>query len=269
VVSSAGRPAPGVSVSWSAERGGGDSATTDAQGRCSFSLQPASVEVHLSSPGGGTMQAKLAVLPNETRTLTLELPSGRIDALVRDAATGQPAAGVPVMAVRVNADGERAVLDDWEDPNSVTTGADGTVALAHLEPGTWQVWAGGQGWIACEPVKLSLDSDAHSVSFDVHRAPVIRGRVLQPDGKPAAHTRLCLVQLVGAEPPDDEDGDATSDADGRFEFTDISEIGRYAVAVPRHYWFESLHPDDVLAQTTVELKDGQSVELTLTLTSLP
>jgi protocatechuate 3,4-dioxygenase beta subunit len=269
IVSSAGRPAPGVSVSWSAERGGGNSGTTDAQGRCSFSLQPTSIDVRLNSPGGGTLQAKLAVLPNETRTLTLELPSGRIDALVRDAATGQPAAGVPVMAVRLNDKGERAVLEDWEDPDGIPTGADGSVALEHLEPGTWQVWAGGKGWIACEPVKLSLDSDAHSVSFDVHRAPVIRGRVLQPDGKPAANTRLCLVQLSGTEPPDDEDGDAVTDNDGRFQFTEISEIGRYAVAVPRKYWFESLRPDDVLAQTVVELKDGQSVELTLTLTSLP
>lgn len=267
----AGQAVADVKVWANPSRGGGQTVKTDERGRATFKLTPSKVTVSLTTPGGGSAKGSIELLPGESRTLSIELGAGRIECVVKDSATGNPVASVPVAAVRLNEEGERATMDEWDDPlnSALATDAEGRIALEHLEPGTWEVWAGGKGWTRAKPVKVTLEAGgaAATAELEVRRPAIVRGRVMLPDGRPATRTRLMLIRQGGAQPERVDDSWTTTE--GRFEFSNFGEAGSYVVAVPKQYWSSTLRADEMLAQSGVEAIDGQAVEVTVTLPALP
>jgi hypothetical protein len=246
---------------------------TDDQGACSFALPACKLNISIDTPGGGVIWRQVELLAGESRRSVIELPLGAVSVYVQDATSSQPAEGVPIAAVLLGADGSRARLDVWEDPlarAAVETSADGRARIEYLEPGTWEIFAGGRGWLPTEPVRVQVDADVADAALDVLRSPVIRGRVLHANGQPAPlRTRVGFVRLHPPEPPAASEAVVYTDEEGEFRCDTLEAAGTWVVVVPRSSYFVSLQPDDVLAQATTQVAEGQSAEVFLTLAEMP
>jgi len=131
------------------------------------------------------------------------------------------------------------------------------------------VHAGGSGWVRATPARAQVEAGDVTMTLDVRRAPVIRGRVQHADGRPAARANVRFVRLQPPDPPAISDAWATTDASGEFHCEMLEQAGTWVVVVPLSYGFDSLQPHDVLAQATVQAQEGQTSEVLLILPKLP
>jgi len=197
---------------------------TDEDGRYrSVHLPPGLYHVLFEAPEGLSARAvgPLNLKAGEQFTeADVELtPGGLVQGMLTDAETGQPIVGARVFASgpsRPSTFGARAHTDD-----------SGSYTL-RLAPGDYQVHALVQGawlpWEELQPrrreVTLSEGQTLAGVDFALVKTPrpVVRGRVLDPDGEPAAGVRLGILGDLILEP---EAGllRYETDADGRFEVT--------------------------------------------------
>jgi protocatechuate 3,4-dioxygenase beta subunit len=127
------------------------------------------------------------------------------------------AGGAPVSSVSVSAEPE-----DRAAPVEVVvagTGQDGAFTLEGLSAGRFRLRVEGPGVLTAE-VRF-VEAPASGIRIAVSREVAVEGRVLAPDGRPAAGVEVRLAR--GAQPLE-----ATSDAAGRFHFAGLPE-GHYRV----------------------------------------
>jgi protocatechuate 3,4-dioxygenase beta subunit len=128
---------------------------------------------------------------------------------------GRPIAGLPLWAVTELTEEEGA------PPPSATTGPDGTFVIPHLPPGTLDLYACGPGYLQQMIAVRFLDEPVH---LTLEPAAMLRGQVLDPEGRPLAGARLTADQSgfvtlsCGALwTPCAPQSSASTDAEGRFE----------------------------------------------------
>jgi RNA polymerase sigma factor (sigma-70 family) len=113
--------------------------------------------------------------------------------------------------------------------------ADGAVVLGDLPAGRYWVQASSAGRAAANGEVVVLPA-AEGVSkvIELHLATAIgavRGRVVTSDGVPVRRAAVHAIALSGARLAPD-DGDLTTDDDGRFELTGVPPGELFVVAVP-------------------------------------
>ncbi len=219
-----GKPVAGMRVVFSSPMGHRYPTTvTDKDGRYrSVHLPPGLYHVLFEAPEGLSARAvgPLNLKAGEQFTeADVELtPGGLVQGMLTDAETGQPIVGAKVFASgpsRPSTFGARVRTDD-----------SGEYTL-RLAPGDYQVRARVQGaWLPWEEVQpsqrevtISEGQTLAGVDFTLVKTPrpVVRGRVLNPDGEPAAGVRLGILGDVTLEPADLLRYE--TDAEGRFQVT--------------------------------------------------
>ncbi|MCY3001853.1 MAG: carboxypeptidase-like regulatory domain-containing protein [Planctomycetota bacterium] len=171
-------------------------------------------------------RARVAGVKPGTRDLELVLAaplelSGRVlDTL------GAPVVGATVRAIEDSGGMMRSI--GGRRVNSKPTGDDGSFVVSDLSPGTWSLDARAEGFTRCAPVDVTLARDEvhEPLELKLERGGAILGRVLRPDGTPAAgasvRQRITMESLrsIGAE----ENGvprSATAGEDGNFRFGEL------------------------------------------------
>jgi hypothetical protein len=196
------------------------STRTDARGR--FRLDRTSRGKHrVRAEAAGLAGRTIAdVVPGAPLTIDLAR-GGRIEGVVRDGATGHPAAGIRVET----RDGD--AIGVVEDPDAgrieATTDAEGRFALTGLGPGRHALTARarGRGFASRSGVALGA-----SLEMTLEPASTLFGVVSGPDGKPVAGAIVTTLAMRSTQAPRPE----RSDAWGRYELNGLA-AGLYDVAV--------------------------------------
>lgn len=197
--------------------------STEADGAFSFSGLIERRYVVTASSAEGVAGPVVVPLKRKTDPVILHLVRpGSVTVSVVDAASRAPIAGATV---------------EVRSPNLVTgtTGPDGTVALAPIVHGHWDVvgvapdHARGHGAVV-------VSAQPAAITIALERGGSLRGRIVDDNGKPVAHARAWAVSSSdwtdGASP--ERDG-AESDGDGKFELAALGQ-GTYRVhARARHF----------------------------------
>jgi protocatechuate 3,4-dioxygenase beta subunit len=217
-----GKPAAGVLVTlWNDSGGGERTARTDDNGAYSFpDVRPGGYKVWIEERAGKVagvwseaVVLRVAAAPVRAEDVYAALPQS-ISGTVTDADTGKPVAGADINFS--TPDGNRA---------GVATGADGRYRL-FVTPRQVELCCYGtrERYAPAEPrprVAVAAGKHVAGVDFKVKSAPPFAGRVVLPDGKPAAGAEV-MVELRW--PPArgvmyDSSGRSlgyTTDGDGRF-----------------------------------------------------
>ncbi len=197
VVDPEGRPVPGAEVM--ATRSAGflglsvfrGQLTADEEGRFVLEGLDPTGEIYLLARAEGWIPGppvKVALPPEGE----VEVPVRRgrkLSGLVVDAASGEPVEGMEVdvavqRTVTVPGMGE---AQSWMPAGRTVTAADGSFRVDDLEPGTVEVRISGKGYRpASVQVTVPEEQDPEPVMVKVKAGETVRGRVLGPDGIPAA-----------------------------------------------------------------------------------
>ena len=180
----------------------------------------------------------------ERRDFTL--PAGhKISGTVSDAANGEPAAGVQVIAIQVDDEAAPVFLGSFDDGiPTATAGDDGAYSLSGLAPHRYRILAQpGSSLYApmrgkeAKQVTLTTAEDL-VVDLQVRLGGRIQGVVRAPDGAPIAEARcrVAPTDFMNSAMRGDfddmrwfTDDGQKSDADGRFDFTGLPLDKRYLV----------------------------------------
>jgi len=196
VVDASGRPVSGAAVGARVRSGHGfrqQFSRTDSEGRFQLDEELPAGELtlrasHEGSGGEGNAHAEVALGEGtgEDSSVRLVLPEGReLSGHVVDA-QGRPVSGVSVRAWRIvpGRDPERA---SWpgEDVDGVKTDAAGAFLLRHVQPGDFVVEAEDWEWRrALRKARVKARAGDRAVQLVMASHPVVRGRVVGPQGQP-------------------------------------------------------------------------------------
>jgi len=249
-----GQPVAGIAVAarplMAGPRSGWGEATSAQDGAYEFRLAPGTYNVMLDPPDGLTAAAheNVEVKPGDTiRGLELQLiEGGLVTGRVRDADTGDPIAGAAVAVY-----GPARPLSSGT-VQSADTDEQGRYEL-RVPPGSNRVYyqGGTPGYSVNEPrrrfIQVAEGDTIEGVDFELKRLPVLRGRVLGPDGQPVAGAKLWDLNWGGpARRTDDQ---------GRFEkFLAGGEAPRYVYIT---------NPDDSLGGFFWHKLEDQTTEFRL------
>lgn len=227
-------------AAFNAMRGANGDGTTDAQG--AFEVRglgkgPFLVRASLDKDGESWRARKSPVAP-DTRDLELELLAPlALDGRVVDDA-GTPVTKFSVRAAtRTNSFlrgmGAETAQDDFEDEQ-------GRFSLSGVAPGSWIVFASGEGYGHGDDLELELPTSGEVV-LRLPRASVVRGSVVSPEGQPVAgatvEPELGLEQLI--ERASGDSPSAVSGDDGSFELRGLTP-GTVSIAARREGYAKSL-----------------------------
>ncbi|MCU0864955.1 MAG: carboxypeptidase-like regulatory domain-containing protein [Planctomycetes bacterium] len=152
---------------------------------------PMQLEVWISDDYGRIDEQPLLLQPGRNERRVVMQPCGGIRGHVRDA-NGQPVAGVVVRSMAAEAEGTMRVTGGYQYPpgivgDSEATAADGAFCIRQLAPGPYLVGTvGDEERVAV--VQRVVVPTGRDVDLDLRLVPglAIAGRVLGPEGKPAA-----------------------------------------------------------------------------------
>jgi hypothetical protein len=228
VVDPQGRPVTGarVALQVTVDRSTtGREGVTDGGGRFSISTEAGgAATLHAHAPQVGS--ARWGPQPLETALTTavvLKLQAGASASGQVRLDDGRPVAGANVRAMQIA--GRTSELTQTE------TGPDGRYVLRGLEAGFVELEASAPdkpGTGATEPVELRIGAgEARTIDLILPTARPLRGRVLLPDGRPAAVARV-TASASGQSARPDAPG-ATTEEDGRFVLDDLEPAMSYDV----------------------------------------
>lgn len=163
--------------------------------------------------------------PGVARDLEITLTRGvTITGLVVDEA------GQPLEGIEVRADGGGMWFGG--SARSVETGADGTFELLAVGPGELVVETDAEGWVNAETEQFELaDGERRDgVRLELSRGLAIAGRVLLPNGSPAAEAEVTLGKAGGGGgwgnwggSRERRVGETQTDATGAFRISGLTE----------------------------------------------
>lgn len=236
VRSRTGKPIPGrMTVSGPAgftrevASGAGGGLIVDGLPRC------VPLDVTVSSPGLLPRRIRSILLPATGEESLGSIPVGEavsVEVVVRTSGESpmitDEEAPLPGATVEVREAGPDDGLEEGPRPvASATTGEDGRATLAGVPPGDWVlvVRARGRG---AEHLPLALVEGARRSPVEIVLGPGhgFEGRILAPDGSPAAGIGVLLVHPVSLCVA----ASGSADPRGRFRFEDLSEV-HYPLAV--------------------------------------
>jgi len=178
-------------------------------------------------------------------------PKFTVRGQVTDAATGNPIEGATVTFL---------VPPRTPTLRGAETDREGRFSLPNVPTGTYVLLAGARGYLDGRRSLTLGDQKEVTVDVALVKAPVLRGRVLKPDGQPAAQTEVTLVstvQVVGTSRGIRET--VTTDGEGLF---------RLPLPPGRHRGF-LIAPGSGWAELRLEVRPQQDPEeLALTLRPL-
>jgi len=130
--------------------------------------------------------------------------------------------GKGIRGVTVTASRESGGSGDPARSATAPTGADGSYRLDAVDVGTYRVMARGTGYRAADayPVVVSDDTPNPTADLTLERGWILKGRVVDPDGRP-----LNGAMIIIAAPGQAESGalSTNSDASGTFRITAPAE----------------------------------------------
>jgi Carboxypeptidase regulatory-like domain len=165
------------------------------------------------------MQSRLKLAAGERRTVELELQlGGRVSGVVLDQ-DGSPVAGAAVQPVRAG------IAEFLGGSGRARTEDDGSFEVFALRPGKVSIKATMDGYADSEPVQLEVAEAERvdGIELRLARGAHIAGRVLWPEGTPAAKARV-FVERSGGQAGFNftrAGRSATTDADGTFSITGL------------------------------------------------
>ena len=201
---------PGAAVS---------TAITGSDGTYRLTVAEGALTVAVASPDYAPQARTIEVGPAGAVADFSLVPGGVIEGVVRDERTRQPIAGARVGARR---DSPATVLAE-AGGHRVIAGLDGRFRIAGLRPGAWELAATAQARHskATTIIGLGVAEQITDVELLIGAGPVIRGRVVDDAGAPAANlTVRASTRGTG--------GEATGDAAGAFTLEGLAP-GEYAI----------------------------------------
>jgi protocatechuate 3,4-dioxygenase beta subunit/peroxiredoxin len=226
VVSAAGEPVAGCHVSFAAPpnqqpRQPGPwvmakDVATGQDGRFTVpTLFPAAYDLRVEPPASAQDKWAPSIVTNQTVAASetkdvgdiVLTAGGTLSGKVTDSKTGKPLAGA---RVTVSAAGARSMVAGWY----TKTDADGHYEF-HLPAGTYQAYASVPGYGSPQDFlqrpALTVETGGRTESnFELQPVFTVKGRLLLPDGSPAANCS------IGAPIPSNPYQSARSDGSGRF-----------------------------------------------------
>ncbi len=230
-----GEPVEGVVIYASSTEGGMTPhygrETTDEQGRFVFKNLPAGVSVRI----GGRKAEYNRVSTNvvipvgkkqvKTNLIFNPLPYGGDCIVTVVDEQGQPIAGA---ALRNDGNSTSLHRDATTDKNG-----QGRLANMYSSYRGHRVFVRAKGFITQElDVKPGTAKEPSEVRVTMQQGKTLRGRVVDPDGKPAANIRVYYNQ---GEHPWTLGGRVETDADGKFEIDGLPEQSTLTVYTPRQF----------------------------------
>jgi protocatechuate 3,4-dioxygenase beta subunit len=211
----------------------GRAQAVDAQGRVRFEhLLDGAYWVTVSSPHGAARRAG-------PWTVAAGEPPPEMDVRLEEGATirgrvvderREPVREASVTGYRSTYDGAGPSMLS-ATRTTVTTDGDGRFVIPHAAAGRWRLRAEGTSHAEADASAEVADRGESAVHIAVHRtwSGTLGGRILGPDGIPAAETRVSLQLL--ASPAGREVGveHVRTDGEGRFSVAVDEKIGRVKV----------------------------------------
>ena len=245
--------------------------TLDADGRALVQIVPADMGLAISLEHDGAAPARMTVAPllaGTTERVEVVLDAGGAVAGVVNDAEGTPIAGARVAAFTP---GKAFGFDDNEI-RSGETDADGRFRLVGLPEGSIIVRADARGWLESSrstEVQLAAGEEHTGLVIELDRGASVTGRVLGPDGAPAADVEVeALFDVAHMFGPSSLNatrgihGTATTSGDGSFT---VSGLGRgpFSIRASRESSGEGLPAETAQIDSIQPGAEG----LTLTLAS--
>ncbi|MBN1774623.1 MAG: carboxypeptidase regulatory-like domain-containing protein [Deltaproteobacteria bacterium] len=221
VVSQAGAPVPGASITFSPEQGAfGGRRSTVADDDGSYVLEDVAPGSYVVRVERTSLRAVVPDVPEHE--LNLEIPAGAIAGFVRDAATGVGIADARVRA-RTALAGGAAASPPGAGAGSAETGPDGSFEVTGLAAGSYELQVSHAEYSPGQ-VTVELPATGRLDGVEVRLEPGVRigGRVVNEADQPVAEAFVLLLDpQTGAMVPGDPRGRMTG-TDGSFELTGVA-----------------------------------------------
>lgn len=235
-------------------------ARSEADGRFSVQLKKPGPYLVSVQGGGGEARFTLVVPAAEEHTIDLVLPVGRIEGRVLGP-DGSPARGV---GLTVRPEGPSDLLSPFGSGSNATTDDEGRYRFERLEAGTYAIAvgsasfgreAGPHGRSVRGGLELEEGGVLTGVDFRLEEPGEIRGRVLDPAGRPAAGAAVFVRDAAGL--PLETLTSVVSGSDGSF---------RIRALAPGRYTLHARTADAVSAESAaVSVASDDAAELSLAL----
>lgn len=242
-------------------------AATDGSGQFAFADVPPGDWVVVAQPPGGLvpLAQSLELLPGDLRSVELAAQGRTLEAVVTDAASGAPLEGAELRFVLDLEPEAGEVLRLWPDALgaavslsesmwwSVTTGADGRIAVRWLPTGRYRLMTSRPGY---------LDDDrfvAIAPSLELRPEPIGLVRGASVSGEIAGGGLAPLQYAVSCGPPD-QPRRHWAEVDGARFSCDGLEPGDWVLAV-----YAQPDLERALGTRTVRLAAGQHLDVVLRL----
>lgn len=189
------------------------SAFTGTDGRYTISIGVGTVQMTASHAEYGLQrQVVQHEIPGSQADFAL-LPGAVVEGIVRDRATGEPVAGVTVLAQR---DGQGPTLGGARGGKSVRSNDAGMFRIAGLSPGNHVLMAQAAGRRTEQPVAIGLGiaEQLGGVELWLVPAATLGGTVVDQQGQPVADALVFATNVAGAQLE-------STDAKGQFEFSSL------------------------------------------------
>jgi Carboxypeptidase regulatory-like domain len=197
---------------------GAPDAVTGSGGRFEIRGQRPGARLKLSAERSGyaPAQASGVTAPNEEPVVLVLAPRGSISGRVVDA-DSHPVPGIALQAVSVKMEIVEGATVKGGRATETRSHEDGSFVLDGVEPGPVELTGSEAGWQESTlQIRLPVGQNLEGVELVLHKAALLEGRVLGPDGNPVAR-----AEIGRYEPP--REGViryraplALSDADGRY-----------------------------------------------------
>lgn len=165
--------------------------------------------VFVATTAQGVTAHSALLFADEDRLRFVEIrvvPERRLRVTVQDAASRSPIAGA---VVRMEGKDEPVLAGVAR--SSEETGADGTVVVTTRIAGALTMWVDAEGYRTTYEFPVPVEADAVVVPLD--KGYLVAGRVLQPDGAPAAGAEVEVILSASSSQS------TSTDRDGSFRFT--------------------------------------------------
>jgi protocatechuate 3,4-dioxygenase beta subunit len=237
-------------------------AVSDAAGRFAIRGQRSGVRLKLSAerPGYAPAQVSGVAAPTEDVVFVLS-PRGRITGRVV-ASDARPVAGVALQAISVKTETFGGMAIQGGAVVEARSHEDGTFAIDGVEPGPIELTGSGPEWQESSlQLRLPAGQDLEGVELVLHKAALLEGQVLGPDGNPVA--RAEIGRYLPPRPGEIryEAPLAFSDAEGRYRIGSLAP-GRLSFAARHAMFGEAVREIDAQPGANTldfELSGGQTV----------
>ena len=221
LVSQAGTPVPGASITFSPEQqsfGGRRSTVAGDDGRYVLEgVAPGNYSVRVDRT---SLRAVVPDVPEHE--LNLEIPAGAIAGFVRDAATGIGVDGARVVA-RAPAAGGTGAAARASVAGSALTNADGSFEVIGLANGTYELQVSHAEYSPGQ-VTVELPATGRLDGVEVRLEPGVRikGRVVNEADQPVADAFVLLLDPQTGAPASGGGRGRTTGVDGSFELSGVA-----------------------------------------------